>query len=1222
MADRDFQISVNISGDSASLRTTLKEAQQSIKDFNSELGAMTRALSGGTVAFRAARDNAKSLAVDLGYAERAAGSLTKAMRDARDNAQTFAAGLKTASASVAGLAHSSEELDLVIQELKGAIRDSGGELGKLAVALAEAAAAEDKFSRSAEEAAAAADLEKDAIDEIGDAADRTSAKLTILAAVQDRLSRVNVGGALYHQGIGANLPWWLGGGLLGGVAAGGILPMTGLGPERLVTAGLALGGSAAGALGGAGTLAAGAAGTLAVGGGSDLAVMRSTIADTKTLYTDYTNLTTAVQQYGAQSQQAAQAQSNLNEAMKSLGPGAQAELALAKAVAGLNTQWDQLSGKARDTATQILGQVVKLATEFMPRVVEAAQRNLGIINQDIKPLFSWLEGPHGIKIWNDLENHFAKDLPTAIDAFTRAVELLLRFVDLASAHTGGFMESIDDFLQNHDYSNNQLSKIIDKLINDFKVWEQFLKYVGLDIWDLFKRGAGEGNDLLKLFTSWLKEFHTWENSAKGSAWLQGFFKARADELIAVLKILPPIVTAFGRLYMGLQPLVPVWTEIAKGIASALGWLDKTVPVLGTVVAGYITLGKYFGLPTVGALGKGALSHIPGLGGLAATSSQIEGIRGKGAPGSLANPINVTNDGGPGGGVPGEPGSGSGESWKETLGFGTGVAGAAAAYTAPVLLAGFLDQMFGADYAQHGPRAAAALQAQSQGGLNQTDLSNLTTDLAAVSTGKHGAFPWTPDQIDLIKQATEAVKEFSSTGNADAIQTVVDKMIAFDKQFPPAASAMQPVIGLLDRMRLETIPGLSSTLDRLSNSDIARVGPSFQQLQAAAGASLTEIQNRVDMASLVIPQKLGEGSQQARTALAAAFELAAADVGRSMQSGVVSVSRGITEIDKLLFQALQQLGSPVKLSDIKAIGPAGAAALIGYQQTGAAAVATPGGNFAQGGILGNPNAAGQDQYHVVIGEGEAIITRQQRSFIDSQLPGGMNVKGVVGAIRTPNYAAQGFAPGGTGGVSLPLPRGSMMPGSWSIDQGVDIPAPAGTPEYAMGPGTIIQEGISGFGPNAPVLHVTGGPLAGRNIYYGHAGADKVRVGAHVAAGQQISEVGAGIVGISTGPHIEIGFGPPFSSGYAMAAELRSLMGGGGGALASQFGAGGSGTAGAGAGPVPVLPAVMAKGLGQGSTLQKIAQGALNQVGTAANAFLANAGGGGGATGNVQIGRAHV
>lgn len=129
----------------------------------------------------------------------------------------------------------------------------------------------------------------------------------------------------------------------------------------------------------------------------------------------------------------------------------------------------------------------------------------------------------------------------------------------------------------------------------------------------------------------------------------------------------------------------------------------------------------------------------------------------------------------------------------------------------------------------------------------------------------------------------------------------------------------------------------------------------------------------------------------------------------------------------------------------------------------------------------------------------------------------------------------------GGGQLPLPEQYLTAGS--VDQGVDYAAPGGTPLYAMGPGVIIREGIGGFGPNAPVLQITSGPLAGRMVYYGHAGPDLVPVGAQVAQGQQISSVGSGIVGISTGPHLEIGFYPPaeMGAGQAMLDYLDGVVG---------------------------------------------------------------------------------
>ena len=174
----------------------------------------------------------------------------------------------------------------------------------------------------------------------------------------------------------------------------------------------------------------------------------------------------------------------------------------------------------------------------------------------------------------------------------------------------------------------------------------------------------------------------------------------------------------------------------------------------------------------------------------------------------------------------------------------------------------------------------------------------------------------------------------------------------------------------------------------------------------------------------------------------------------------------------------------------------------------------------------------------------ITLQQVKAF---QQDSNLTVDGVVGPITAAALLSdvtgkvkvgggQTSSSGPPSGWVFPLkPINRVLPPSdWTLDQGIDIATVnsacgSNVVEVAMTSGTIVQEGIDGFGPYAPILKVASGPYAGRYIYYGHAAPALVKVGAHVTAGQPIAEVGCGRVGISSGPHIEIGVsdvgGPP-------------------------------------------------------------------------------------------------
>lgn len=687
------------------------------------------------------------------------------------------------------------------------------------------------------------------------------------------------------------------GGAFGLPGFGSIGSLAGLGLEHWILSGLGVGASATAGVAGAGLLGTAGLTQMLVGSGSNALVNKATESQIQATTQDYYALQSAVAEYGKGSKQAVEAQNLLNYSIAQMGggPAQAAEMQVYANVKALKAMFDTESNGARAMSADVMDQVVKLATSYTPLVVAAAQKNLGIINSGLKPLFAWLQGPEGKGIFETLENAFSRDLPVSIHAFDMGLEDFLRLMAVASQYTGGLARSLDNlFTEKNGESTVQYEAEVHKLVGDFDEWKSLLEVLGEDLDLIFKQDAGTANSIVGSLTDMLVKLHAWEESTTGQTDLQNIFYVHKQEILALLKLLPDLMNGYGSFYLKVAPpLVSALTNIAGAVADIASAVEK-------LPGGADLLGLLIVMRKLSILGPGLKLAAGALGLFAKSEDAVGAASGAAAAGETA--AGGAAAAGGAGGVVGMLG-GLGAAGASDVGAGLTAAGIAAAAAAalPIVLGsaaaiGAVDVVFG--HLLNDTTTAT----WSQGHISGLPHAPTVQQGATSGGGRFGGInaPAPASGLGALSGGTLNIKKVGDFANDSAaelrglISTLKD-VNNVNLKVNGLGETKTEVLGLAD----------AALKAKLSwDSNFSEAWKAVDTFTRDSGRSLGDLKDDFASNFRLIEQTVGTGSAAGQHLMAENVSKMVFDVTNGMLAGQISVKSGMAAINSALKQGLQ------------------------------------------------------------------------------------------------------------------------------------------------------------------------------------------------------------------------------------------------------------------------------------------------------------------------------
>ena len=834
-------------------------------------------------------------------------------------------------------------------------------------------------------------------------------------------------------------------------------------------------------------------------------------------------------------------------------------------------------------------------------------------------------GRDNVKIMDNLGGGALK-LAGALRDITVTAEPV--FIDL-SKDAEAFAGHLADVVH-HARETGELSKFFQDFEGTLKTTLAIVSNLSSALWSILRGGKPTGDSLLAQFQKTTKGWADFLKSTQGRSDIARVFREAEPVIQQVAGLISDITKGLFRIgtspgaetmLASLRKMIPMLTTVVQSTTAAFGpplvaFLAQAVKTLGFLAgsSGPLVLfvkGLTEALKVVNAL----LNAIPGLKPiivtLAGTASLYkalgiaETLLGLGRIKALLGAVGVTTAvksaatgvvaRTTGAAVGGAAAGGTAAAGGGVLGggvIGTALAATSVTTLVPVMIAGIGAAALGglALAIVHASHQALAKSDYTGGQITGPQRQPTSADVSAWSRGIAS-----PEKVKAMGSAMEnfnrKLKDLGPLSQASAkdLQSMIDQAGDLAQKFPNLASGLDKFADAAENALGKRVKGV---VDDMASA--------FGILSKKTGESIANIRQTVTANTGIIKLRLGTDTVAGRDAMAKNFQLAADAVRKSMKDGVTTTAAGTAEIHRLMVKALEAYGLDAGQAEAKlstgTMQGAGAHSTLGQSGEGV--------RKALGGFIGAEGQAGTDQRHVIVGDGEAVLTRHQQAFADNALQAtyGMSLGDLFQKVQQPHWAARGLL---TGQLNEPVLDSRLQ--RMASAKGVAIFVESGRrtlaeqaalyARYKAGTGNIAAP------PNANAPHVRG------------IAAD-IRPGREVF-GQIAAQFGLGFPVPGESWHVQL-LDAGASGGSAATVNVKAPGVTGGGGVGAQISAGLSKVASAGnAKANQILAAMIGDGGSGGATggytkaqlmrLWIAAGGPASQANTAAAIALAESGG---------------